>query len=56
MVLNIAFNYGGRDEIVTATKKIAQQVLNNEISIKDINEEMFAKIYIQQINQTQICL
>lgn len=43
MVLNIAFNYGGRDEIVTATKKIAQQVLNNEISIKDINEEMFAK-------------
>ena len=43
MVLNIAFNYGGRDEIVTATKKIAQHVLNNEISIKDINEEMFAK-------------
>ena len=35
MVLNIAFNYGGRDEIVTATKKIAQQVLNNEISITD---------------------
>ena len=26
MVLNIAFNYGGRDEKVTATKKIDQQV------------------------------
>ena len=26
MTLNIAFNYGGRDEIVNATKKIAENI------------------------------
>lgn len=40
--LNIAFNYGGRDEIVTATKNIVQKVLNQEIKIEDINEELFS--------------
>lgn len=36
---NIAFNYGGRDEIVRATKKIAEQVKSGKIDIKQINEE-----------------
>lgn len=46
LILNIAFNYGGRDEIVTATKKIAQEVAENKIKIEDINEELFAsKLY-----------
>lgn len=38
--LNIAFNYGGRDEITRAVKKIATAVKNNEISIEDINEDL----------------
>lgn len=42
LVLNIAFNYGGRDEIVKATKKIAIEVKEGKISENDINEEMFA--------------
>ena len=42
LVLNIAFNYGGRDEIVKATKKIAERVKNGEISIDDITEEMIS--------------
>ena len=37
--LQIAFNYGARDEIVSATKKIAQKIKNGEISIDDISEE-----------------
>ena len=37
--LNIAFNYGGRAEIVRATKRIAQDVLDGKIEIKDINED-----------------
>ncbi len=41
--LNIAFNYGGRAEIVRATKKIAESVLNGEIGVDDINEEMFSE-------------
>ncbi len=40
LVLNIAFNYGGRAELVHATKVIAEKVKNNEINIEDINEEL----------------
>ena len=40
LVLNIAFNYGGRDEITTAVKKIAEKVKNNELDINDINESV----------------
>lgn len=39
MVLNIAFNYGGRDEIVTAVKKIAEQVEKGKLKIEDITEK-----------------
>ncbi len=40
LTLNIAFNYGGRAEIVNAAKKIAEKVAKNEISIEDINENL----------------
>lgn len=36
--LNVAFNYGGRAELVRATKLIATEVLNGNIKIEDINE------------------
>ena len=46
MTLNIAFNYGGRSEIVRATKLLAKDVLENKITIDDINEEKFSeKLY-----------
>ena len=38
--LNIAFNYGGQQEIVSMTKKIAQKVQNNDISIDEINYDI----------------
>ncbi len=40
LTLNIAFNYGGRDEIVKATQKIATKVKNGEIQIDEINEDL----------------
>ena len=40
LTLNLAFNYGGRDEITKAVKKIAEKVKNNEINIEDINEDL----------------
>ena len=43
MTLNIAFNYGGRNEIVNTTKKIAQKVKNGELDIEKIDEEVFAQ-------------
>ncbi len=39
IVFNIAFNYGGRDEITTAVKEIAEQVKEGKISVDDITEE-----------------
>ena len=39
MTLNVAFNYGGRDEITKAVQKIATKVQNNEIAIQDIDEQ-----------------
>lgn len=39
LVLNIAFNYGGRDEIVRAVRKIAEEVKENKIKVKDIDEQ-----------------
>ncbi len=41
--LQIAFNYGARDEIITAAKKLAQKVKNGEITTDDITEDMFSK-------------
>ena len=38
-VLNIAFNYGGRDEIKRAVKEIAQKVKEGIIPIEEITEE-----------------
>ena len=43
MYLNLALNYGGRAEIVRATKRIGEKILQKKISIEQINEEFFAQ-------------
>ena len=40
-VFNVCINYGGQAEIVDTAKKIATMVKNGEISIDDINEDMY---------------
>ena len=42
LTLNIAFNYGGRSEIVKAVKDITKKVEEKEINIEDINEELIS--------------
>ena len=42
ITFNIALNYGGRDELVKATKKIAEMVKTGKIQIDDINEELIS--------------
>ncbi|MBQ2675996.1 MAG: isoprenyl transferase [Clostridia bacterium] len=45
-VVNLAINYGGRDELVYAVKKIAQEYKNGDISIEDITEKAISdRIY-----------
>lgn len=43
MVVNLCLSYGGRAEIVDATKKIAEQVKNGNLNIDDIDESLFDK-------------
>ena len=42
VTFNVAFNYGGRDEIVKAVRKIATNVKEDNISIENINEELIS--------------
>lgn len=41
LCLMVALNYGGRDEIVSAAKRIAEEYKAGKISIDDINEKSF---------------
>lgn len=43
LVVNFCLSYGGRQEIVDATKKIAIDVSENKINVNDIDEELFKK-------------
>lgn len=42
LTLNIAFNYGGRPELVKAMKEIAQDIKENKVNVEDINEELIS--------------
>ncbi|HHU70273.1 MAG TPA: isoprenyl transferase [Thermoanaerobacterales bacterium] len=44
MIVNVALNYGGRKEIVDGVKEICKKVINNEISINDIDEHLFSQM------------
>ncbi len=41
--VQIALNYGGRDEIVHAVKNIAQDIKNGKLSPEDITEDIISK-------------
>lgn len=42
LVFTIAINYGGRDEVVRAAKRIAGLVKEGKLSEEEINEELFS--------------
>lgn len=43
LILCFAVNYGGQDEIVSATKQIASEILAGKRSVDDINQHMFER-------------
>ena len=43
IVFSIALNYGGRDEITTAIKTIAEDVKNNKLTIDEIDEKLISE-------------
>ncbi|WP_238882579.1 isoprenyl transferase [Clostridium sp. YIM B02551] len=42
VTMNLAINYGGRTEIVDATKKIIEEIENGILTINNLNEKMFS--------------
>lgn len=42
IILNVALNYGGRQEIIRATKAICEDVQNQKLAIDDIDEALFS--------------
>jgi len=43
LIVNFAIAYGGRQEVIDATRKIAEQVKSGELNLDKINEETFSK-------------
>ena len=42
--LNLALNYGSRQEILYATRKLVEKVTLGEIEIKDLSEDLFSQM------------
>ncbi len=49
MILNIGLNYGGRDEIIRASKKIAEDYKMDKFDLEDLTEDRF-KTYLYTDN------
>ena len=43
LVLNMALNYGGRDEIVQAFKRIHMDILDNKLTVNDVDNEVISR-------------
>ena len=43
IVFSIALNYGGRDELTTAIKAIAEDAKNNKLNIDEIDEKLISE-------------
>lgn len=42
LTLNLALNYGGRDEIIDAVKEIAIDIQNGKINLQEIDDRLFS--------------
>ena len=57
MLLNLAINYGGRSEIVRATKRIVEDFSDGNIELQDVDEQLFAKyLYTQGQNDPDLII
>lgn len=57
MILGLALNYGGRTEIVDASKKIAQQYKDGKIELEDIDGETIKKhLYAPELPEPDLLI
>lgn len=52
MVLNLAFNYGSREEITRAVRLIGQDILDHKLEPKQVNDKLIASyLYTNPLGQ-----
>ncbi len=57
LILNVALNYGGRHEIVTAAKQIATLAKQNELDPNDISEEYMSQfMYTKNVPEVDLII
>ncbi len=57
LVLNIALGYGGRNEIVQAAKKLAEDYKNGILSLDDVSESLFSGyLYTKDIPEPDLII
>jgi undecaprenyl diphosphate synthase len=57
LTLNIAFNYGGRAEIVDAAKKIISEAKNNDFALDELDEDKFSSyLYNSQFKDIELLI
>ena len=57
MLLNLAMNYGGRSEIVKASREIAKDFSDGSIKLEDINEQLFSRyLYTHDQNDPDLII
>ena len=57
LTLNIAFNYGGRAEIIDAARKLAEDFKNEEIDLESFDEDDFGRyLYQQELQNVELLI
>ncbi|KEI10390.1 isoprenyl transferase [Clostridium botulinum C] len=57
LILNLALNYGGRDEIINAMKEIGAKIKEGTLSPEDINEEVISQVlYTKNLSDPDIII
>ncbi|KEI01419.1 isoprenyl transferase [Clostridium botulinum] len=57
LILNLALNYGGRDEIINAMKEIGERIQEGTLSPEDINEELISQcLYTKNLPDPDIII
>jgi len=57
LIVNLALNYGSRNEIINAVRQIAQRVSEGLLNISDINDELFSQfLYTKDLPEPDLLI
>ena len=57
LTLQLAINYGGRDEIVRTVQELTQSVLNGQLAVQDITEQYISNhLYTQEFSDVDLLI